>query len=423
MIAASIARTAGKKGRRVLFLVHRRELCEQISRTFTDCGVDMTLAHVCMVQTVARRPAREPVPDLILIDEAHHAAASSYRDIFAAFPDALRIGFTATPVRLGEGGLGQVFDALVESVSTRWLIDNGYLAPYRCYSYRLADTSGLHVRAGEYIASEVTGLMEKARIYGDTVETYRRLADRKRAIVYCASVTASQATAAAFRQAGYTALHLDAKTPAGERSAAVEAFRRGEAMVLCNVDLFGEGLDVPDCEVVILLRPTKSLALFIQQSMRSMRYRPGKLALIIDHVGNVFEHGLPDETRVWSLEGGRRKAKNSIHVRECPVCFTVAPARSDVCPACGYIWPEEARAALEEVDGELCEISASEVERRRLVRLPYLAYRELKSFDELHAFARARGYKFAWALRKCVELGLDMPDQYKYIARRYCHIS
>ncbi len=419
MIEGEIARLSNERGNRVLFLVHRQELCDQIARTFAACGVDMAMTSVMMVQTATRRLDKLAPPDLIITDESHHATAASYTRIYDYFPDVPRVGFTATPIRLGEGGLGRVFDDLIPSVTTKWLIENHYLAPYKYYSYKLADTSGLHVRAGEYIAAEVHGLMERTAIYGDTVETYRRIGQNKQTIVYCASVKASQETAEAFRRAGYAAAHLDGTTPQDARAEAVERFRRGEIRVLCNVDLFGEGFDVPDCGCVILLRPTKSLSLFIQQSMRSMRYRPGKEALIIDHVGNVFEHGLPDDPREWTLTERKPKAMNTVHIRECPICFGVIPATSAVCPMCGYEFRPEELKTLEVVDGELVEITAAEIERRRLKKLPYDAYRDMKSFDEIHAFACARGYQFMWAIRKAHEMGI-LPDKYRYLVRRFC---
>lgn len=420
VVEAEISRLANLKGNRVLFIVHRRELCAQIESTFSRCGVDLSMTDIQMVQTATRRLDKLAKPDLIITDECHHALASSYRRIYDYFADVPRIGFTATPIRLGDGGLGDVFDDLITSVSTKWLIENGYLAPYKYYSYKLADTSKLHVRAGEYIASEVHGLMEKSAIYGDTVETYRKFADGAQTIIYCASVRASQETAKAFRAAGYTSAHLDGETPQNERTEAVERFRRGEIKVLCNVDLFGEGFDVPDCACVVLLRPTKSLSLFIQQSMRSMRFKAGKTALIIDHVGNVFEHGLPDDPREWSLDKEKKpKAKNSVLIRECPSCYSVIPATSAVCPMCGYEFKPDERKYLETVDGEIVEIDAAEIERRKLRKLPYDAYKKAKSFDELRLFAEARGYQFMWAVRKADELGI-LPNKYRHLVRRFC---
>ena len=176
VIQAEIARSAAAKGNRVLFLVHRRELCEQITNTFENQGVDMLLCSVSMVQTVSRRIEKIPAPSLIITDEAHHSTANTYRKIYDKFPNALKLGFTATPIRLNKGGLGEVYQDLITSVSTKWLIDNHYLAPYKYYSVKLADTSGLHIRSGEYKADEVACLMQNKEIYGETVKQWERIA-------------------------------------------------------------------------------------------------------------------------------------------------------------------------------------------------------------------------------------------------------
>ena len=134
------------------------------------------------------------------------------------------------------------------------------------------------------------------------VKHYKKLSDGKQAICYCSNIKQSIKMAAEFNQAGIVAKHIDGETPKAEREAAIEYFRQGKIMVLCNVDLISEGFDVPDCNTAILLRPTQSYGLFIQQSMRCMRYKEGKIAVIIDHVGNVGRFGTPDMEREWTLD-------------------------------------------------------------------------------------------------------------------------
>lgn len=421
VIEAAIAKSANDKGNRVLFLVHRSELCEQINNTFALCGVNPMLTQVGMVQTVTRRLAETPEPQIIITDECHHSLARTYLNIYYYFPDAVRIGFTATPVRMGTGGLGKVFDDLIESVSTKWLIDNHYLSPYKYYSYKLIDRSGFHIKRGEFDISEVVETMEKPKIYGDTVLNYQKIANGKKTIVYCASIESSRMTAKEFQENGYKSAHLDGTTPTKERDRIVEAFRNGEIDILCNVDLFGEGFDVPDCECVILLRPTKSLTLHIQQSMRSMRYKPDKQAIIIDHVGNVFEHGLPDDVREWTLTAKKTKAQNTVKVRECPECYAVYPANSDSCPVCGYTPPvsESDRREIEKVvNVELEELSPEELRQMNLREKPYSYSQELRTFEEMDEFRQARGYQFVWTLYQCKHLGIPIPPRYHNIMRK-----
>lgn len=410
MIEGTIARLATEKGNRVLFLVHRQELCQQIQRTFELCSVDFALCTVAMVQTVSRRLSSTPTPDLIITDECHHATSNTYKRIYDHFPSAVRIGFTATPVRMVEGGLGAVFDALVESVTTKWLIENNFLAPYRYFSVKAVDVKGLPVRGGDYDKKAVAKLMEQKYIYGKTIDTYERICPGRQTIVYCASIESSRQTAKEFLDAGYSAVHIDGTTPPAERAKLIQDYRSGRITVLTNVELFGEGFDVPDCECVILLRPTKSLSLFIQQSMRSMRYKKDKVAYIIDHVANVHVHGFPDDIRDWSLEGKKRKQKSSITVKECPVCFAVLPLFTKVCPYCTAELKQTQEERRIEVEAELEEIR----------NMPYEDYRKAKTFGDLERISKAKKYKFMWTVHKAIELGIQVPPKYRYLERRFC---
>lgn len=408
---AAIAKGATEKGNRVLFLVHRIELCEQISNTFRWFGVDMSLCDVYMVQTASRRVDELPDYDLIITDECHHSLAKTYRKIYDKF-DCIRLGFTATPCRLNKGGLGEVYSDLVTSVSTQWLIENHYLAPYRYYSVKLADTSGLHTRAGEYCQNEVAEIMQRDKIYGETVEQWERLAKGRKTIVYCASVQASRDTAERFCEAGYTAYSLDGKSTQDERQSVMERFRVGDIKILCNAELFGEGLDVPDCECTVLLRPTQSLTLYIQQSMRSMRYMQGKTAIIIDHVGNCYLHGLPDDDREWTLEP-KSKQKNMVKIRECPKCFSVYSPNLDKCPYCGYTAVKE----IQRKDKKTVEIDLVEVKRQNDIKNTRLSDADLNTWEEVVEFQKLHGYKFAWCIRYAVAHGIPIPGKYSYMRR------
>jgi DNA or RNA helicases of superfamily II len=413
VIEGMIAKSAVDKDGRVLFLVHRKELCQQITATFIDCGVNLAKCKIAMVQTVTRRLEAMTKPQLIITDEAHRCLAATYQRIYDYWPDVPRVGFTATPMRMNEGGLGKVFDTLIESVSTPWLIANHYLAPYRYYSAKLADADDLHTKRGDYDSNEVAELMEDGVIYGETVKNWLNIANGKKTIVYCASVKASMETTESFKAAGISAAHIDGTTPANIRQELVAKFKAGEITVLCNVELFGEGFDVPDCECVVLLRPTKSLTLYIQQSMRSMRYMPGKTAIIIDHVGNVFRHNFPDADHEWTLKAKKQKQKNVIRIKECPVCYYVMSNMEKACPSCGYVFTKQEMAAAEIVDIELEELKQIDV----LKALPYSHYKKVKTFGELVLFQKAKNYKFSWTLHRAVELGIEIPSNYNYMMR------
>lgn len=405
LIAAEMAKRASLNGKRVLVIVHRQELVAQLAKTFEAHGADMSLVDVMMVQTLSRRLAKTAIrPALIITDENHHCLASSYKKIYSHFSGAYFVGLTATPVRLNGSGLGEINDKLVVMPGAKWMIEHDYLAPYDYYAPQLADLSGLKTKAGDYVQSAAAALLDKPKIYGDVVEHYRKLADGRQAICYCPTIDYSKATAASFAAAGITAVHFDGDTPSAAREQIVEDFRRGKIKILCNVDLISEGFDVPDCEAAILLRPTKSLTLYIQQSMRCMRYKPGKRAIIIDHVGNVFRHGLPDAEREWSLDAKPVKSQSKnpvVRIRQCPQCYyTHSPA--PVCPKCGYIY-EAAREAPAQKSGELQKIYEQKIIE---VVKKYNDYKKCRTVAELKAYGKLKGYKPGWVWYKGREMGL-----------------
>lgn len=403
-IVAEIARKTTWRGKRVLFLVHRRELVEQIARTFLMWGVDMHYCDIMMVQTATRRIKKLKKPELIITDENHHSLAKSYKNIYEAFPDVYRVGVTATPIRLNGDGLGDVNDKLIIGVETKWLIDNSFLAPYDYYAPSVTDLTGLHIRMGEYVTADIEKVMIKKAVFGDVIKYYKQLADGKKAVCYCSSVKHSEAQAQAFRDAGISAAHIDGDTPSRERNEIINKFRSGEIKILCNVDLISEGFDVPDCECAILLRPTQSLTLYIQQSMRCMRYRPGKRAVIIDHVGNYARFGMPDDHREWSLEKKDKKQKkkeNIVKVTICPDCFNVfTPQQSGriVCPRCGYMFAAKDRTPEIEENTELVKIEG--------FRLHYDDWRDCQTYADLVDYGKRHGYRSGWAYYKAKEKGL-----------------
>lgn len=412
VIQAEIARSATGKGNRVLFLVHRKELCEQITNTFKAQGVDMNLCSVSMVQTVSRHIDKLPEPRIIITDEAHHSTAASYKKIYAAFPDACRLGFTATPCRLNKGGLGEVYDKLITSVTTQWLIENHYLSPYKYYSIPLADTEKLHIRAGEFKAEEVSALIENEAVYSGAVEQYLKLASGKKAIVYCPSVKASKETAEEFNRNGIRAAHLDGTSSKEEREKVIESFRAGKYYILSNADLFSEGFDDKDIECTILLRPTMSLTVFIQQSMRCMRYKEGKTALIIDCVGNVFRHGLPDDDREWSLLP-KAKQETTVKIRECPQCYGVYSPTMEKCPYCGFM-------AVKEVihkNKKTVSVDLVEIRRQEELKNTRLSDTDFKTWEEVREYQQARKLKFAFCFHYCLEHGIQIPSKYRYAMR------
>ncbi|MEO5375641.1 MAG: DEAD/DEAH box helicase [Alphaproteobacteria bacterium] len=411
-VAATVAKGAHAKGRRVVFLVHRAELVDQTSRTFAEEGIPHGVIAagpaggrwmgnepviVASVQTLARRLDAVPAPDLLFVDEAHHAAAGTWQRILNAWPEAWAVGLTATPERLDGRGLVGAFEAMVTGPSVAELIRDGYLATFRAFAPSTADLSGCRIRMGEFAAGDVEAAMDRPSITGDIVSHYQRLAESKRAVLFAASVAHSQHLAEAFQSAGIPAAHVDGETPRDQRRQTVADFAAGRVRVLCNVELFGEGFDVPGVEAVILARPTQSLGLYLQQVGRALRPAPGKdHALILDHVGNIARHGLPDDPREWSLDAKSRRQRKTDEtgpmVRQCPECFAMhRPAPR--CPECGH--SHEAKPhQMAHADGDLVEVDPAALHREKRREQG-----EARSLDDLVRLARARGFRnpHGWA--------------------------
>lgn len=381
-LTAHMLHTAAEKGMASFFVVHRRELIKQSTAAFALEGLKhgiiaagfpedrRHLVQIASVQTLARRFGRYRSPRLVVWDECHHIAAGSWSKLFTSLANTFHIGLSATPERLDSRGLEKFFQKMVEGPSVEWLIKNGFLSDYRLYAPERPDLSNLHTRMGDYIASEVTSIIDKPGITGDVIAHYRKFCAGKRAVVFCVSVMHSKHVVDQFNAAGIVAAHVDGETPQEERDGKIRGFRNGDIKILSNVELFGEGFDVPTIEAAILLRPTQSLGLYLQQVGRALRPADGKIhAVILDHVGNCERHGLPDEERSWSLAGrderSRKKDGLANSVRVCPKCFAAQFSGRPICQFCRFVFEGKPRE-IDEREGELAEIDKEAIRRQRL---------------------------------------------------------
>lgn len=401
-LASFICDTAQRKGQNVLFLVHRKELLDQTLSTFDFCGIERKTIQVGMVKTVANHPERYPKFHTIIVDEAHLSITPTYQKIVEAYPDAYIIGLTGSPVRLDGRPLNKIYDTLILGPQTRELISKGYLAPYRYYAPSVADLSALKRKGSDFNTEQATDILSTKEVYGDVLKHYAALAGGKKTICYCSSIRHSKEMAQRFCEAGYAAVHFDGDTPKTERTKIISGFRAGKIQILCNVDLIGEGLDVPDCECCILLRPTMSVSLFIQQSNRALRYMPEKTAVILDHVGNVLRHGLPDEHRHWTLDGGMQKRQTytdtgHLAIRTCLNCYSAYDGKLHTCPYCG----EYAQLTSQEIKNikeiQLQEFKARKEQEAAEAVADVTSPDDCKSMAELQAYAKRKGYKPQWA--------------------------
>ena len=428
------------RGKRSIFFVHRHELIEQTSKTFTNldiphgiiaAGVPMNLnlpVQIAAVQTLARRIDTIPTPDFLICDECHHILADTYKKVLDAFPHAFLLGVTATPQRMGGITLCDVFQSMVESLSVTQLIKLGNLTHFNYFAPQVAvDLNNVRVEFGDFNNDDLARVMSQKKIIGGIVDNYLKFANDKSAICYCVNVKHSKTVADAFNKAGIRAAHVDGDTSKSLRSQIVNDFRNGNIKVLCNAELFGEGFDVPHCQAVILARPTKSLTLHVQQSMRAMRPDPNdlnKVAVIIDHVQNYLRHGLPTDVHNWSLEPNERE-ESKLKPRLCPQCNNVVSHNVRTCPHCGYQFPREERGGIIDFQhGELVNITQSysktdlhntfsgDVENLNSAH-SNLGNRISHAFtkpEEFLSVATARNYKIGWVAFQSLKFAKSYDD-------------
>lgn len=455
---ASITKSAAEKGSVVWLVAHRAELVKQIAMTLGRMGqphrviaqgpiirqvqVEQFKAFgkslvsttapvlVCSVGTLVKQMAGLPPPNLIVIDEAHHLTMdSTWGRVVNEYPNAKLLPVTATPCRLDGKGLGQnqggFADTIVFGPSMAELIEMGYLSPYKVYAPPNAiDLTGVRSRAGDFAKEALAAAVDRPTITGDVVGHYQRLVAGKRAVAFCVSVTHAQHVSSAFEAAGIPSECLDGGMDAMTRDTAIKRFEAGETLVLTSCDIISEGFDLPAIEVAILLRPTESLSLYLQQVGRALRVVAGKtVAIILDHVGNVARHGLPDEDREWALDGLKKKKRAKaedddapdVHISTCPKCFSVhLPA--PVCPSCGHVYPIKERE-LEQVEGDLVEMTADQIDALR--RAKRVMQGQAQTLDQLIAqgISKSRAQKIIAAREAKQAQVSDLMGKIEQIAR------
>jgi superfamily II DNA or RNA helicase len=353
----------------------RGQHLSELGNNYVDGTSALAVAGVDTLIRMGNTPWFNSVT-MIFQDECHHQLKKNkWGKAYSLFPNAWLLGVTATPCRADGMGLGAHTDGFFETMITgptgRELIEAGWLTDYKIYCPP-SDLilNGIPISAnGDYSPPKLSTAVHKSHIVGDVVKHYLKWSAGRRAIVFSVDVKAAVEQAATFRTAGVKAEVVSAKTPDALRASLLRQFRAGSIHVLCNVDLFGEGMDVPAVECVVMARPTASYALYAQQFGRALRILEGKPhAIIIDHVGNVQRHGLPDGFKVWSLDRRDRKSNNArseIPIKTCPSCLAAYQALASSCPYCGYKPVPQSRSSVEFVDGDLFELSPDALSKLR----------------------------------------------------------
>lgn len=407
-----MAQRAVARGGRVVILVHRDELIDQVASTLHKFNVPCTFVApgrkyrhsipvvVASVFTLKNRLDVVHSPTLVIVDEAHHATTkSSWGRVLNTWAASKVVGVTATPQRLSGEGLNELFDDMVVGPTTADLIEGGHLSSYEYFCPSEVDLSGVGFAMGDFNKHDIDTMMNKPGITGSAVEHYRKLADGKRAVIFCVSLKHCAAVRDQYLAAGYRAEIIDGTMDKAARRSLVQRFASGGLDQLVSCEVVSEGFDLPAIEVVQMLRPTASTSLCLQQWGRGLRTFAGKThAIILDHVGNCRRHMFPDSDREWTLEGKKRKKKDAeqkIPIRLCPVCFRALPGGTPVC-GCGHRFAPQPREVAQK-QGELVKVSAQ-------MKLALQAQRKqeqssAKTYEDLVALGQSRGYRFPreWA--------------------------
>lgn len=423
VVFSDICRDVSNNDKNVMVMAHRGELLFQcgeklesndVQFSYIKAGLRQNLlmnVQVGSVQTIVKRMKKLnlPVPDLIIIDEAHRSLAKTYRDIIDFFreknPSLRGIGFTATPERGDGKPLSEVYDDMVLGPTIIELISDGRLVKPITYApLERLDLSSVRSKGNDYNEKDLEIVVDKPRVTGSAVEHYRKICDRAPAVAFCVSIQHAKHVAEEFREAGYTCEHIDGTMSDDERRAILGRLESRETNIVTSVDLITEGFDCPMVQCAIMLRPTKSVSLYIQMAGRALRTHPGKdCAYILDHAGCVFAHGLITEEREWSLDG-RQKRKiekkgldpeksEAIKTKQCPMCYAVHEL-SKQCPMCKFEYPVEYRE-VEQEEGQLTIVDKETEEAINRARRKEVAM--AKTLDELKEIGKKRGYKNTWA--------------------------
>lgn len=427
VIFVEVARRASEYNTRTCILVHRDTLLLQASRKLSACGIPhgiiapgrratWDLVQVASVQTLARHLDRHNF-DFLIPDEAHHAVSPTYQKIFAAYPMAHVLGVTATPIRTDGRGLDEVFETLVKGPSIRQLIDDGYLVEPVLYGpAKRVNLANIQTRMGDYDQRQLADAMDTHAITGNAIQHYLKLCKGQPALAFCVSIQHAKDVAAEACAAGVRAAAVSGKDDLEYIRRTIAGLSDGTHEMVASCDLISEGFDAPAVVAIVSLRPTKSLAVYIQQGGRGLRpdYAPGMplttrqdrlaaiaasvkpRAMILDHAGNCFRFGTLDEERDWSLEGRKKNLRGAavedVAVKQCPKCFACHKPAT-ICPLCGHVY-ETVDRELDLREGELEQIDVAALQRARADEI-----RLARTYDELKKIGKRRGYSSQWAWR------------------------
>ena len=413
-LAAYITRSANVRGKRVVFLVNRRNLVHDMSKRIGKLGLEHGVImggdprrrphlsiHVASIDTIHRRENRPPA-DLLIVDEAHFAVTPTWAKVLASYPDAKILGMTATPIRLDGRGLGEVFEAMVLGPSVRRLIEQQYLVPAVVFRPGGPDLSGVRKTGGDFNQKQLAAVCDKPKLVGDVVEQWKKNAGGSKTAAFCVNQHHAQEVAEKFRCAGFDWAYVDCDTPDRERDRIWDDFDHGQLPGVASVGTISYGWDHPICSCIIAARPTASMGLWRQMLGRGSRPHPGKQNFkVLDHFDNTGRlDAFFEDDVAWSLAGQavREAGTSSVSITTCRQCFATFRSGPLTCPYCLVTLPKPTRP-IEEVCGELEQAererkaSAIETWKERQDE-----HQRRRKFNEFRHIARERGYKSNWPM-------------------------
>jgi DNA repair protein RadD len=378
VLASHIIDLSAKHNCKVLFNAHRIELINQTAIQLakfgvTDIGVikandnrSNADARVQIASIDSLRNREKPEADIVFIDECHRAMADSYKQLFAAYPNALHIGLTATPFRTDNQGLGgDLYQALVVCAVPSQLITDGFIVCPRIFSSPAPDLSDVSYSytTHDFHNGQLATTMMKGKLMGNIVSEWKERCQNVqfdeegnsvdiRTVVFCVNVAHSKALAQEFRDEGINAMHIDGTTAKDVRTGILQHLENGDISVVTNVDVLCEGWDQPSVKCVVLARPTQSARMHLQQAGRCLRpymvQGISQRAIILDHAGNMARHGLPQEDRQFTLDTGEKRNASGPNVRVCKECYAMFSGSTNTCPECkAIVQPSDVRAPIE----------------------------------------------------------------------------
>lgn len=393
--------TIKKPSNRVLILLHRKELLKQTIEAFQAFQISTDHINIAMIQSFKNTLKTGVKPySLIIIDECHHATSNSFKTVLSAYSKTALIGFTATPARLDGKPLGAIFDKLIIGVDYAYLIQNKYLVDYDYFSPDLNfDFSKWKLKSGDFDTTDNALHLDKKAIYGDILK-YLDLS--KKTIIYSPTVDYSKKLEEQINEHFNVRVsaEFNGKTSQPERDKIIDDFKNNRIKILINVDLIGEGFNVPSCDCVFLLRATQSLTLYIQQAGRALRAdpnNPNKRASIFDFVGNIYRFGFPDAPRSWSLSSTIKNTHkhetihDSLLIKTCPNCLrSFVPSQmltGRLCPFCNTPIPLNIREIRIQDKKELALIKKNQLIENRRQRGRCRTFQQLKKLGEEKGYA------------------------------------